>query len=320
MPAHREKARIGIALSGGTLKAAAHAGVLMALEELGVRPHCVAGTSAGSWVATLYAHGFTGEDLLTLVQNFPGIRLLDYGYPLLSSLRSAWYYARHRMLRPGAPLPSGVLKGRRLADYFRRVLDDRTAVLPYYIVATDLISGKPIVFTNDTTAIHQHHGTANIDPAVAVLASCALPGIFPPVSMSPWLLVDGAFRHYVPVDILRTVGCNKIIVVNLYRLQRHWLPRTAIHVLVRALDILLQESIDNDLAGTDVWILRPDVRDMSWWSIHQLRACMKAGMDSVRKTAPGLLAWLEETTCQSPDAFRQPAATRPAPYVVSIRS
>lgn len=297
--------RVGIALSGGTLKAAAHAGVLAVLDEIGVTPHAVAGTSAGAWVAALYAHGYRGQELARLVSEFPGFRLLDWGHPWWSSLRCMWYYRRRSQVDLAGPLPSGVLRGRRMLRYFRRTLGHRSASVPYYIVATDALSGKPVVFTNHTDVLPATAAITHFDPALAVLASCAIPGLLPPVPWQHWLLVDGGFRHYVPVDVLRAAGCTKIIVVNLYRLSHNWLPRSVFHLVFRSLDILLQESVDNDVAGTDVYVIRPEVGDITWLSVGQLRRCFDSGVASAMREAQRIQAWLA-----------QPAAPRTAARLV----
>ncbi|MCL6442685.1 MAG: patatin-like phospholipase family protein [Alicyclobacillus sp.] len=268
---------MGVALSGGTFKAAAHIGVLAALEQLGVTPHCLAGTSAGSFVAALYAHGYSTREMQEMVKHFSGWPLVDYGFPILSSLLQL---ARHRWLKtPAAPnlIPSGILRGQRLQRYFASALQDRAPVRPFYIVATDLISGKPVVFSNDEEAIAQRiaHFPSNIASAVA--ASCALPGIFRPVPIGQWVLIDGAFRHYVPVEILRMVGCDKIIAVNLYHLDSSWRPETILHVLVRSFEILLQETIDNDVEGRDLITLQPLHGQSSWSSFASMSACLRAG-------------------------------------------
>jgi NTE family protein len=201
------------------------------------------------------------------------------------------------------------------------MLDGRTADLPYYIVATDLISSRPIVFTNDKGAVAQHVAEAAVDPALAVLGSCALPGVFPPVRIAPWLLVDGAFRHYVPVDILRQVGCRKIMVVNLYRLERNWRPRSVIHVLTRSFEILMQESIDNDISGDDILMIRPDVGNMSWLSFHELGDCVRSGRRAVTTQAQRIRAWLEQEQDLAdirPASSARDKAKHPAPWIVRI--
>ncbi|MCL6547491.1 MAG: patatin-like phospholipase family protein [Alicyclobacillus sp.] len=301
---------MGLALSGGMLKAAAHVGVLAALEQAGIRPDAIAGTSAGSFVAALYAHGCRPAELRQLIRNFPGLRLLDYGFPLATSLLG-WM---RRRLSPwqwnSAPsLPGGLLQGRKLIRYFRDTLADRRPRHPYYVVATDLLSGRPVVFSNDLSAQRRGIAVPAPDLPLAVAGSCAVPGILTPVRVDPWLLVDGALRHYVPVDILRQVGCTKIIAVNLYRLDPRWRPETFVHVLARSFEILLQESIDNEMEGGDLFVLEPKVNHMTWLSFSELQACMQAGEESVRRRKGELAHFL----MQPPGHWTGPPGTGALP-------
>ena len=295
MPSNQILPRIGLALSGGTLKAAAHIGVLQALEKLNIRPDFIAGTSAGAFVGTLYAHGYTIPELRRLVDRFPGPSLFDYGFPLLSSL---YNLLRLRLgLRGGVaqnflPLPRGLLLGNRLQSYFRRSLGARSARLPYAIVATDLYSGSPVVFSNDNKLIESQGATCITDVVSCLRGSCALPGVLTPVSLEKWLLVDGALRHYVPVEVLRQAGCDKIIVVNLNRLESAWQPTTLINVLTRSFDILLEETIEDDLAGEDVFLLQPDVSQVTWVSFSELHACLNAGRTVVEQQRDALIRFL----------------------------
>ncbi len=244
---------IGLVLSGGSLKAAAHIGAIHALHSLGITPNMVAGTSAGALVAALYAHGYTFEELSALVADFPGQKLLDYGFPLSM-------YMRHRLARY---VPArwqskwqtddiaGLFKGERLRRYISGLLTNRRPVMPFYVVSTDLLSGNPVVFSNNERSIKALQAYPITDLARSVLASCALPGIFQPVRLGSWLLVDGAIRHYAPVHVLRQAGCQHIIVINLHVLKEDWRPDHIVDVLTRSFEVMLRETIEDDTMGPD---------------------------------------------------------------------
>ncbi|MDQ0188499.1 patatin-like phospholipase family protein [Alicyclobacillus cycloheptanicus] len=287
--------RIGIALSGGALKAAAHVGVLNALARMGVEADCVAGTSAGALIAAAYGYGLREGDFERLMRTFPGRKLLDYGFPVASAL---WSMCRSRILghRRGAvpPLPNGLIRGRVLRKFVGEVLRNRSACMPCYIIATDLLSGKPIVFSNDSQAQARGLAAAIGDVAEAVTASCSLPGVMTPVQRPPWLLADGACRHYVPVRVLREVGCQKIIAVNLYQLDADWTPHSFVHVLSRSIDILLQETVDNDVDGGDLLVLTPNVGKMTWLSFDEIETALAAGERAVEEQRGEIEAFLRE--------------------------
>ncbi len=294
---------MGLALSGGTLKAAAHVGVLDALEAMRVQIDCVAGTSAGSYVAALYAHGLKPREMVKMVKSFPGPRLLDYGFPLVSSLFTLTKYRLWPRGLKSCVLPSGLLQGRRLEEYFRKALKKRSAQLPYYLIATDLYSGAPVVYgdarTTGKARPSLHHSSLSrqihrvTDLARVVRGSCSLPGILTPVPMGEKLLVDGGLRSYVPVEVLRDAGCTHIIAVNLYRLQEKWQPETFAHVLARSFDIILDETIDGDVQGSDVFSLTPNVSHISWHSFRDMENCVHAGVKAVTDCQEALERFLD---------------------------
>lgn len=285
-PKLRSHHRVGLALSGGTLKATAHIGVLSALHKLGIYPDCVAGTSAGALVAALYAHGYTPEELLTLIRRFPGPSLFDYGFPFASSIYNAlWYRFTNAADREKMRVPAGLMRGKKLYRYFQRMFKERTPDMPYYVIATDLVTGQPVTYSNDPLVLESGLADPIVDVARCVRGSCALPGMLTPEKIGSRVLVDGAFRHYVPVETLRQAGCEKIIAVNLYSLQKHWHPKTLVHVLARSYDILLQESVEADIKEPNIVVIEPDVSHLSWVSFRDMVSGVTAGRDAVLNNA-----------------------------------
>ncbi len=276
---------LGVALSGGTLKAAAHVGVLSALDRLGISPDAIAGTSAGSLVACLYAYGYRAQDLEQLAHSFPGWRLVDYGFPAAKSILTL-AASRLRICQAQDPIPPGLLRGARFRQYIERLLAHRRPQMPVFALATDLVSGRPIVFTPNDIRMDAVERTEAM--ALAVAGSCALPGVFPPVRHGPYLLVDGAMRHYVPVSVLRQLGCRRILAVNLYRLPAQFHPKTMIDVFLRAFDILLRESIDNDLDAPSVLLLEPELNAVKGPPFERLPGYIRAGRACVERHADAI--------------------------------
>lgn len=304
---------LGIALSGGALKASAHVGILNALSRLGIAPDCVAGTSAGALIAASYAHGYREADFQRMLRVFPGRKLLDYGFPVASSL---WALFASRWLRRGhhtlPPLPNGLVRGRRLQRYIARVLSQREAQMPYYVIATDLLSGRPVTFSNDAHACARQIAFSIDNVAEAVAASCSLPGVLTPIRRAPWLLADGACRHYVPVRVLREIGCQKIIAINLYELDKEWTPHSFVHVLSRSYDILLQDAIEHDMAGDDLFVLSPDTGHMSWLSFDEIEGGIRAGERVVDDHKDELMAFLRTAQGRPRTISRRPARSAPS--------
>ncbi len=179
-----DEVRIGLALGGGAARGFAHVGVIQVLEEAGIRPQYVAGTSAGSLVAALYASGMSGAQLKQVAVAMQEAAITDWVLPLFNR---------------------GALKGDALAQYVNQQVQGRqieNMSLPLGIVATDLRTGDAVVFRRGNT------GTA-------VRASSAVPGVFLPVKIGEREYVDGGLVAPVPVQQARQMGANFVIAVDI---------------------------------------------------------------------------------------------------------
>lgn len=178
-----QRPRVGLALGSGSARGWAHIGVIRALEEAGIRPDIVCGTSIGALVGAAYAAG----ELARLESWVCGLRtkdmvgLADFG-------------------RGG-----GLLRGDRLMQFFGGHVADRPIEqleLPFAAVATSLQTGAEVWLREGST----------LD---AVRASIALPGIFTPVRREGALLVDGGMSNPIPVSLARAMGADVVIAVDL---------------------------------------------------------------------------------------------------------
>ncbi|RJX30971.1 MAG: patatin-like phospholipase RssA [Oxalobacter sp.] len=179
----RRKPRIGLALGGGAARGWAHIGVIRALEERGIRPELVCGTSIGALVGSIYA---SGE-----MDRFEAW-LHDIDLKMIVSLLDIH-------------LNGGVLRGERLMDFFRKQFGDQlieNLKLPFGAVATALHNGAEVWMRNGSTTD-------------AVRASIAVPGMFSPIWRDDQLLVDGGLVNPVPVSLARAMGADLVIAVDL---------------------------------------------------------------------------------------------------------
>lgn len=181
-PPAPEPRRLGLALGGGGGKGAAHVGVLQVIEELKIPLDLIVGTSAGGAVAVFHAAGLSLEEIREI-------------------------FRAMALRRIAAPDPSrtGLIGQRRREETLRRILGDRTFAdlrLPVAVTAVDLMSGQLVVIDDG--------------PLVeAVLATTALPGIFPPVVRGDMILTDGGTLNNLPVDVARARGAQRVIAVEL---------------------------------------------------------------------------------------------------------
>ena len=177
------KPTIGVALSGGAVRGAAHIGALRALEQAGLRPDRVAGTSIGAIIGAAYAAGRSTHDLERL---FSG---LD------------WF----SLVRPTIRLKKSLVDNRRMAEFLRdelRLTTFEALAIPFTAVACDLQSGASVRLDRG-------------DLVRSVRASSALPGIFPPEEIDGRMLVDGSVVQNLPVSVVREMGADLVIAVDL---------------------------------------------------------------------------------------------------------
>jgi NTE family protein len=179
----RKKPRIGLALGSGSARGWAHIGVLRALQDAGLEPDVVCGTSVGALVGAIYVHGDLDafEDWVGSLTWKGVVSLLDF------------------------TLEGGLIKGERLMEFLARHLKDETIeqlAKPYAAVATDLLSGNEIWLRNGRV----------VD---AVRASIALPGLFAPARAEGRVLVDGGLVNPVPVTLARALGADFVVGVDL---------------------------------------------------------------------------------------------------------
>lgn len=182
LPRHR-KPVLALALGSGSARGWAHIGVIRALEQAGIRPDIICGTSIGALVGAAYGAGEFDrfESWIRSLKMRDVISLLDVS------------------------LTSGMLKGERLMAFFQRHFVDcpiEALKLPFAAVSTDLHTGQEVWLKEGST----------ID---AVRASIALPGLFSPVWRNERLLVDGGLVNPVPVSLARAMGADVVVAVDL---------------------------------------------------------------------------------------------------------
>ena len=215
--------RIGLALGGGAARGFAHIGVIQVLEESGIKPQLVVGTSAGSLVAALYAAGMSGAELGMLAVGMDESALTDWSFP-----------------------GRGVIRGDALARYVREQTGGRTIEqmkLPLGIVATDLDSGQAILFQRG-------------DPGTAVRASSAVPAVFQPVKIGEREYVDGGLVSPVPVRFARQMGAELVLAVDISSPPEGQATGDAMRLLLQTFAIMGKSINAFELRDADV-VLRP---------------------------------------------------------------
>jgi NTE family protein len=291
-PANRP--RIGLVLSGGGARGAAHVGVLKVLEDLHVPIDAIAGTSMGAVVGGLYASGLSARAIETVLTS------LDWEDAFRDRPPRADLNFRRKQedqnflvrlpvgLRGGDfLLPRGLIGGQKLTQNLRRltlpvatVTDFDHLPTPFRAVATDLETGKAIVLsTGDLTE--------------AMRASMAAPGVFTPTERDGRLLVDGGIADNLPIDVARAMHVDVLIVVDVASpLQSREKLITAPAISNQALAILINRNADMQkasLTARDV-VIEPPLGEASTFDFHRLERSIGRGVAAAQAASARLNA------------------------------
>lgn len=218
-------AKIAVVLGAGAAKGFAHVGVLKVLESNKIPIHMIVGTSAGSFVGSLYAYGFNAFELQKLSFTIERDDIIDLTIPV-----------------------NGFIKGEKLEGYINYILRNtpiEKLKIPFYAVATDIQSGREVVFGSGNT------GTA-------VRASCSIPGIFVPVNISGRMYVDGGVVSPVAVEAARKQGADVIIAVDVSSDVDSSVPKGTIETILQSISIMYSKLSTIQLAKADV-VIKPKV-------------------------------------------------------------
>jgi len=207
--------RIGLVLSGGGARGAAHVGVLKVLDEMRVPVDAIAGTSMGAVVGGLYASGMTGADIERLIRSLNWQDAFqdrppreELGFRRKQDDRNFLVRYALGVTDKGFVLPRGLVQGQKLEQVLRRATlpvaeiasFDRLPI-PFRAIATDLETGEEVVMDSG-------------DLVSAMRASMSAPGVFAPAQRDGRLLVDGGLVENLPIDAARAMGVDVLIVVD----------------------------------------------------------------------------------------------------------
>ncbi|WP_310463637.1 patatin-like phospholipase family protein [Sphaerotilus sp.] len=237
--------RIGLALGGGAARGFAHIGVIQVLEENGIHPDLVVGTSAGSVVAALYAAGNSGAQLATLADGMDESAITDWAFPL-----------------------RGAIRGEALAAYIRKNTGGKNIEqlkMPLGIVATDLADGQPILFQRG-------------DTGMAVRASSSVPAVFQPVKIGEREYVDGGLVAPVPVRYAKQMGAEFVIAVDISSPPDGAATGDAMRMLLQTFSIMGRSINNFELKEADI-VLRPKLTGISSADFAARKRSIAAGRE-----------------------------------------
>lgn len=254
--------RVGLALGGGAARGFAHIGVIQVLEENGIKVDLVAGTSAGSLVAALYASGKGGKEMQQLAEAMDEGAITDWSFPL-----------------------RGLIRGEALARFIRDKTGGKAIeqmALPLGIVATDLSDGSSILFRSG-------------DTGTAVRASSAVPAVFQPVKIGQREYVDGGLVSPVPVRFAKEMGAQFVVAVDITSPPEKDPPGDAFRMLMQTFSIMGRSINMFELREADV-IIRPKLDGVGSADFSARRRSVQAGREAAQALLPLLKQRIAEKT------------------------
>lgn len=257
--------KIGLALGGGAARGFAHVGVIQVLEENGIKPNLVTGTSAGSLVAAIYASGKNGAQLQRVAETMEEAAIADWTLPIFSR---------------------GMLRGDALAKYVNGQVGSKLIEelpMPLGIVATDLNTGNDVLFQRG-------------DTGTAVRASSSVPAVFQPVKISGREYVDGGLVSPVPVAAARRMGADFVIAVDISTPPEGSLTGGTLDILLQTFSIMGKSINRFELREADV-VVRPALQGVSSADFGARKRAIEAGRQAMLKMIPELKAAL--ASCKS---------------------
>lgn len=310
-----ERPVVGLVLGGGGARGAAHVGVIQVLEEIGIRPDLIVGTSMGAIVGGLYAAGLNAAELQQVLADMDWDRMFadDPGRRDRTMRRKQLdrdFVVPRRLgfSRRGLTAPLGALQGQHFDIALKRILGQTVTVrdfdrlpIPFRAVATDIATGEAVVL-----------GSGSL--AQAIRASMSVPGVFSPVTIEDRLLVDGGLAMNVPVQVAQDLGADVLIVVDL---SQRLLGREEIDSILKITDQLSNFLTRTNtlaslalLAEGDV-LIQPELGDMSSVQFERALEASALGAETAARHVAALQAIAERRgTAPPPRPFARTAALR----------
>jgi len=218
-------AKVALVLGAGASRGFAHIGALKVIESSNIPVHMIIGTSAGSFVGSLYSYGYNAFELQKLSFAIEKDDIIDLTIP-----------------------DNGFIKGEKLESYINRMVRNTPMEklgIPFYAVATDIQSGKEVVFGSGNTGR-------------AVRASCSIPGVFVPAHISGRLYVDGGVVSPVAVDAARRLGADVVIAVDISGDVPETVPESTMETLLQSISIMYSKLAASQVSKADI-VIKPKV-------------------------------------------------------------
>ncbi len=259
----QKPARVAVVLGAGASRGFAHIGVLKILESNGIPVHMIVGTSAGSFVGSLYAYGFNAFQLQTIALSIEKSDIIDMAIP-----------------------DNGFIKGERLENYINNMMKNTPIEklrIPFYAVATSLPDGQEVVFGKGNTG-------------KAVRASCSIPGVFRPAKIDGKMYVDGGVVSPVAVAAAKKYGADIVIAVDISSDLDAGPPEGTIDTILQSVNIMYSKLSAIQTAQADI-VIKPGVGKFGSADFKKRHEAIMEGEKAALEAMPkilGLIVGLKE--------------------------
>ena len=270
---------VGLALSGGGIRGIAHAGVLKALLDNGIKIDVIGGTSSGALIGVLYAMGYTPEYIYEAFKLYSK-EIVGLNSNLIFSGVSSKIFGREveiKGFKSGESLEKAYNKMALRKGYksVGEILD-----LPVVITSVDIRNGKEYIFTNSVPNVENTDKyITNIEVGKAVRASSSFPGIFCPCEFEGHSFYDGGILDNVPVEEVRKQGADKVIAVN-FKADDIENSSNVMDLGMRTLDIMGNKISEKNISSSD-FLLTVSTDKTGLFDIEKLDSCFEYGYMAV---------------------------------------
>ena len=278
--------RVGLVLSGGGARGFAHVGVIRVLDELGIPIDLIAGTSMGSIVGGLYALGYSSQELVDVITTVDWQEMFRDSPPRGAVAVGEKKRVSRTLMEVGVgglrlDLPSGLSAGQKVSNLLALltlpaagVRDFDQLPIPYRAIAADLVTGKQVVLDGHLLSLGQ-----------SMRASMSVPGAFKPVDVGPMLLVDGGLVKNLPVDVVRAMGADIVIAVDVSSpLRSKEQLASVLAVMDQTVSLHMVRSTEEQLAlaRASGLVVSPDLGSLSSTDFDQAAAFIGRGEEAAR--------------------------------------
>ncbi len=271
--------KLGIALSGGGIRGIAHAGVLKALEESGIKIEAIGGTSSGALIAGLYVLGYSPEDMYQLFK-MHAKEIVGIGQnPIFSRI--------HQIFRREN---TGFRRGENIEELFDKLAKEKgietisqIKTMPISIPAVDIKDGKEYIFTNhipdEKNPYKKYIG--DIPVGKALRATSSFPAVFCPCDFKEHKFLDGGALDNVPVAEVKKLGIEKVLAIN-FKPDDITEDSNYMDIAMRTIDLMGSKIAEENLKQSD-YILTIETDKTGLLDVKKLDSCYQYGYETTMK-------------------------------------